>query len=262
VVFVIPLAHGVDVFFGRRFVFLVAGFLFLIFSLPLFCWVPERKVPNPAPPSLGLFVSEWKKVFKTAATVVGKPLFLFFFLGNFFVMEAMNTVIFWLVIYLARVFAPPQIYLILLFLGLNLSAFLLGFVAGWMTDRWGAHPTFLAAAASLFATFVALGLTRNFWVFAGLSLTGGAFGLAGVWTAARKRLVDLAPPEAVGEYFGLYNLTTKISVAGSLVFSFLADRFGFQVALLSQALPSGLGLLFLWLARDVNPRNANPYPSS
>jgi len=32
----------------------------------------------------------------------------------------------------------------------------------------------------------------------------------------------------------------------------LADRFGFQAALLSLTLPSGFGLLFLWLAQKRN----------
>jgi len=62
-------------------------------------------------------------------------------------------------------------------------------------------------------------------------------------------VVELAPPEAIGKYFGLYNLTTKISVAGSLVFSILADRFGYEAALFAQAVPSAIGLVFLWRAR-------------
>ncbi len=251
VLFAIPIAHLVDTLVGRRFVFLTAGALFFLFSLPLFLWVPEREVSHPASPSSELLISEWKKVFRTLGSLVENRSLFLFFLGNFFLMEAMNTVIFWLVIYMARVFNPPQTHLMVIFLGLNLGAFLLGFVAGFFTDRVGSHKTLLAAAASLFVTIVALGLTQNLWIFVAVALTGGAFGLAGTWTAARKRVVELAPKEAVGEYFGLYNLTTKISVAGSLIFSILADRFGFQVALLSLTIPSGLGLFLLWSAGKV-----------
>lgn len=248
VVFSIPVAHMVDFAFGRRFVFLAAAILFLIFAIPLFLWVPERKVARPLSPAFGLAMEEWKEVLKTLGKIVKSRPLRFFFLGNYLVIEAINTVIFWLVIYLARVFNPPQIYLVALFLGLNFSAFLFGLAAGSLTDRFGARKIFLAAATSLFITLIILGTTKNFWIFTALGLTGGAFSLAGTWTAARKWVVELAPKEAVGEYFGLYNLTTKISVAGSLLFSVLADRFGFEAALLSQTVPSGLGLLFLWLA--------------
>jgi UMF1 family MFS transporter len=248
VLFAIPIAHLVDTLLGRRFVFLTAGALFFLFSLPLFFWVPEREVLSPSSVSFKLFGTESAKVFRTVKSFLKNRRLLLFFLGNFFVMEAMNTVIFWLVVYMARVFNPPQTLLTIIFLGLNLGAFLFGFVAGFFTDRAGSHKTLLAASASLFVTILALGLTRNLWVFVAVALTGGAFGLAGTWTAARKRVLELAPAEEVGEYFGLYNLTTKISVAGSLIFSILADRFGFQVALLSLTIPSGLGLFLLWKA--------------
>lgn len=253
VFFAIPLAHLVDSFFGRRFVFLVAGFLFMIFSLPLFAWVPERKVRNPSSVSFGLFVNEWRKVLKTVSSLAGKRPLLFFLVGNFFVMEAVNTAIFWFVIYLARVFHPPEIHLIAIFLGLNFSAFLFGFAAGFLTDRYGSQKIFLLSAVSLLVTFLILGLAPDLRIFVVASLTAGAFALAGVWTAGRKRVVELAPEEAVGEYFGLYNLTTKVSIIGSLAFSLLADRFGFRIALLSGILPSGLGVFFLWRGR--NPSN-------
>ena len=257
----IPIAYEVDAFFGRRFVFWVAGVLFFIFSLPLFFWVPERKVENPFPPSLRLFKDQWVGVFRTLGKLRREPPLLFFFLGNFFVMEAMNTVIFWMILYLAHVFHLPQFYLVATFLALNLSAFLFGFLAGFLTDSWGAEKTLLAAVGAFFLTLFGLALSSSYEIFLVLSLTGGAFGLAGNWTAARKRVLELVPNEEVGEYFGLYNLTTKISVTSSLIFSILADRFGFRVALLSQLLPSGLGLMFLCLA-EFNRRSASRYPSS
>ena len=247
VLFSVPIAHFVDGFFGRRFVFGAAAVFFLLFSLPLFLGVPERKVEAPRPASLGLSMEEWRKVFRTLTSLRENRSLLFFFAGNFFVMEAMNTVIFWLIVYLTRVFNPPENHLVAIFLGLNFTAGLFGFLAGFLTDRVGSRRMMVLAAASLFVTILALALTTSFWVFAGVGLTGGSFGFAAVWTAARKRVLELAPSGAVGEHFGLYNLTTKISVTGSLIFSLLADHVGFHAALLSQALPAGIGLLLLSL---------------
>lgn len=249
-VFAVPIAHEIDLLWGRRFVFLAAGVLFLIFSLPLFFAVPERKVAHPLPASLLLFGKAWKKVFETLRSFGRNPSLLFFFLGNFLAMESLNTVVFWMVVYMKRVFHPSEISLVLVFLGLNASAFLFGLAAGAATDRWGAQKILKSAAGALFLMFLALGFARNFPFFIGVSLIGGGASFAGIWTAARKRVVELAPPAQVGEYFGLYNLTTKISVMMSLVFSILADRFGFQAALLSLAIPSGLGFLCLGLTKE------------
>ena len=248
VLFAIPIAHAVDLIFGRRFVFLVAGILFLTFSLPLFLWVPERKVAQPSPVLWTLLAGEWKKVFITLRSLGQNRPLLFFFLGNFFAVDAVNTVIFWLIVYLKRVFHPAEASLILIFLGMNFSAFLFGFVAGIFTDRVGSQKTLLAAVGAFFVTLFILALTNRLWIFVAGGLLGGGFGFAGVWTAGRKWLLEWAPPNQVGEYFGLYNLTTKVSVVGSLIFSLLADGLGFHAALLSLVVPSGIGFIFLWRA--------------
>ena len=248
VLFAMPVAHWVDSFLGRPFVFITASILFLLFSIPLFLWTPERKVEHPLPATLNLFLQEWKRVFQTIGSLKNKPEISFFFLGNFLVVDAVNTVIFWLVIYMSRVFHLPQSSLLAVFLTLNFSAFLFGFIAGFLTDRFGSSRVYIAAAASLFVTILVLGLTNEIRIFLTMAFFGGSFGFAGIWTAARKRVVELAPREAVGEYFGLYNLTTKISVIGSLIFSLLADGFGFHTALLSQSVTCGAGLLFLIIA--------------
>lgn len=236
VVFSVPIAHVISSSYGERYVFLSAAILFLLFSLPLFFWVPEREAAAP---------SSSQSVFNTLRSVTEKTHLLLFFLGNFLVMEALNTVIFWLVIYMARVFNPPSSILLFVFLGFNFSAFVLGLVAGILTDRWGSRKTFLLASASLFVTVLGLALTRDFRLFVLGGLVGGGFSFAGIWTAGRKRVVELSPPGEVGAYFGIYNLTTKVSVLFSLIFSLIADHFGFQPALLSLAVPSGLGWLLL-----------------
>jgi len=71
----------------------------------------------------------------------------------------------------------------------------------------------------------------------------GSLGLAGIWTAGRKVLIDLAPRERLGEYFGLYGITTKLSVFGGWVFTALLDAHTAPIAMLSQI---AVGLLALW----------------
>lgn len=237
VLFAIPIAQAVESLYGRRAVFLTAAVLFSIFALPLFVWVPERKQRDISPPA--------RELFRILHSVVKRREIFLFFLGNFLVMEAMNTVIFWLVVYMKRVFNPAPLHLMGVFLGFNFGSFVSGLAAGPLTDRLGSQRVLTGAAASLALTILILASTQDFGVFTAIGLVGGGFAFAGIWTAGRKRVVELAPPGEVGGYFGLYNLTTKISVVWSLLFSLAADRFGFPAALLSLILPSSLGWFFL-----------------
>ena len=164
VLFSVPIAQAVSNFWGRRFVFITAGVLFLVFSIPLFQWVPERKVSNPAHPTWKLLGEEWRKVGKTAVSIFKEKPLLFFFLGNFFLVDAVNTAIFWLVVYMQRVFHPAPNQLVFIYLSLNFSAFLFGFLAGWLTDRWSADKVLLMSAFALFFTFLALGMSGGFWL--------------------------------------------------------------------------------------------------
>jgi MFS-type transporter involved in bile tolerance (Atg22 family) len=74
----------------------------------------------------------------------------------------------------------------------------------------------------------------------------GSLGLAGIWTAGRKALVDLAPRHRLGEYFGLYGITTKLSVFGGWIFTALLDSFTPRIAMASQIALGVLALCFLW----------------
>jgi UMF1 family MFS transporter len=77
----------------------------------------------------------------------------------------------------------------------------------------------------------------------------GAFGLAGVWTAGRKMIVLLAPPERIGEFFGLYGITVKLSVVGSSVFALIRDAYGSKPAMLAQGIQLLIGLACLAMVR-------------
>jgi MFS transporter, UMF1 family len=241
----LPIAHGIDQHYGRPYVFSIAAILFLLFSIPLFLFVPERKVDTPVSFRWNLWQTEWKKILKTLRTLPSQPKLLFFLGGNFFVVDALNSTIFWFLVYAREVFNPGQKTLILLMMGVNAAAFLFGILTGVMTDRWGAMKVMLLSSAALALSLSALALAASFWVFAAVCCIGGAFAISGIWTAGRKVLIELSPPEKVGEYFGLYGLTTKISVIGSLLFSIVADLAGFRQALWLLVFPATAGLLFL-----------------
>lgn len=249
VVAALPFAHFIDVTFGRPAVFTFAAFIFLVFSLPLFFFVPERTVPKPVPFRWGLAAGEWDKIKRILRGLPEKPALLLFLAGNFFAVDTLNAVIFWFAVYIRGVFAPGQGTLIAVMIAVNFAAFLWGFVTGWLTDRFGSQKTLILAAAALALTVLALVMAKSFPVFVTAGLLGGGFAIAGIWTAGRKVLIELAPAEDLGGYFGLYGLTTKISVIASGAFSILADLAGFNRALAFLLFPASMGFLFLLFSK-------------
>jgi UMF1 family MFS transporter len=80
-------------------------------------------------------------------------------------------------------------------------------------------------------------------------VAAGAYGLAGIWTAGRTVVVRLAPPERVGEYFGLYGITVKLSVVGGAVYGLVEYHAGAKPAMLAQGAQLLIGLLCLAMVR-------------
>ncbi len=243
---ILPVAHAVDQALGRSSVFAVAAFFFLAASLPLFLFVPERPAAGrPVKFSAALWQQEWQRLFQLFRTLPSNKPLLFFFLGHFFVVDALNTMIFWFLVFARELYHPAQNELMLFFAAVNAWAFVAGIAAGWLTDRIGAFRLLVICGGLLVATLVALMLSASFPVFVAASLTGGATALAGIWTSGRKVLIEFAPREQIGGYFGIFGLTTKASVLGSLLFSIVADVAGFRAGLWMLILPALAGTVLL-----------------
>ena len=99
-------------------------------------------------------------------------------------------------------------------------------VFGWVTDHLGAKKTLvvvlyvwivaLAAAIASFSPFM-------FWMVG--PMVGVALG--GTWVSARALVVDLSPPEQIGEIYGLYNMGGKFGfIVGPLVWGAIVWAFG------------------------------------
>jgi len=235
--------------FGLRSAFLTAAILFFVFAVPLFLFVKERKVANPE--KLG-FHTAWdalKRVWQTDRSLRKRKGILMFFLGNFLVVDALNTAIVYFGVYIEHVFGKEPTQIMLQLVGLYTGALVWGILQGRACDRFGAKPVYLAAAGALvFMVVVCATIRSEFWFFMTL-IVMGSFALAGVWTAGRKMLVEISPPEDLGEFFGLYGMTGRLSAYGTIFFALIADRLGFRLALLALLVTSVPGALLLSRAR-------------
>jgi len=231
--------------FGIGWTFALAGALVVLFSVPLQIWVPERAVGSPEPVSRRLLRGEYRTVLRNLRSLPRRPDLAWFLAGNFLCVDALNTAIFWTGVYLVNGVGMEKGQMLLTIVVANLSAFALGCLQGWLTDRIGAKRAMLLAAFCLLTAILWIGTARSAVSVQAALWTVGAAGLGGLWVAGRKLLLDLVPAEKAGEYFGLYGMSNKGAAFGVAMFAVLSDLFSYRAALLATAIPLVLGILAL-----------------
>jgi UMF1 family MFS transporter len=134
-------------------------------------------------------------------------------------------------------------------------AVLASFGWGYLADRWGPKRTLLVVLGTWVVGLLLLGLILERFTF----LIAGAIlgsGLGGVAVTDRLLLLRLAPPQRIGEMFGLFGLVGKLSaVVGPILYGTIVlllepslDRGAYQVAILSLL---ALMVIGVWILRDV-----------
>ena len=237
--------------------FLPTAFLFLLFSLPAFLFVPDPAVRAPRPVRLGAAYREVIATLRGIGDYAGVGIFI---LATVLYMDAANTAIANTALYGQQVFGmeSAQTTNLLLFSTVFAIVGSLGF--GFASDRAGPKSTLVAVLVLwLVAITLAAGALAPWMLFAAGPLVGIALG--GTWTVSRVMLVALAPPEKIGEFFGLFSLAGKVSaVAGpaitALILLLLEEAIGtvaYRIAMGSLAVIIVLGLFLLLRVPDVRP---------
>jgi UMF1 family MFS transporter len=234
-------------------VFAAAGVLFLLFSTPLFLWVPGRPAGRRFRADLRILPLATRRVLVTLRALPRHKNVLLFLLGNFFCVDALNTGIFAYAPYVKNVFGLPSEQVLLWMLPFSLGAFALGLFGGKLSDAIGARRALLCAGISVAVAFLLCSLARSFGLFMAVFVLFGGFGLSTIWVAGRKLLVELVPPGQVGKYFGLYNVGRKLSMIGVVLFGLVADlelpglaHGGYRLGLLLQLVLLSGGLLCIY----------------
>ena len=201
---------------GRGASFIPTAILFLLFSLPCFFLVREEKKKD-STALRGTLRKEFLQIKETLLNTKQCPGLLPFLIANFLYCDAVNTVIAFMAVYAHQVvgFSDSMIRTLLI---ISTSFAVAGsLIFGWITDRFGAKRTLvlvlwvwiigLVVVITSFSPFA-------FWMVG--PLVGIALG--GTWVSARALVIDLAPPEKVGEIYGLYNMGGKFGfILGPLV---------------------------------------------
>lgn len=243
-------------------VFVLVSILYAVFAVPIFLAVRE--------PTISAYRLRWQDVlaswsqvatsFRHAGEVPGLRRFL---IGRFFYTDAVNTVIVVMTVFAREAIGLETNVAYGILTGLTVVAVLASLGWGRLVDRIGPKRTLVTVLGSwtvgLALGAICLSLPTFEATLATFLLAGAILGsgLGGVQVADRILLLRLAPPERVGECFGLYGLVGKASqligqvLYGAIIFLFL-DALGpgaYQLGILSLFLTMLVGL---WIIRPVN----------
>ncbi|MFH1208864.1 MAG: MFS transporter [Candidatus Omnitrophota bacterium] len=197
----------------RHHAFVPTAVLFLLFSLPCFLWVREKKTASP----------EWKgSLWRQSLKAVRKNPGVFPYLVTMFLVQnAVNTVILFMGVYSAEVGGFTQAKLNIFFIVATTVALITAYLQGRFVDRWGPRIVFRWV---LWIWLIALLLAAMSPGQMGLWLAGcliGA-GLGGLWTSSRPLLLTLIPNEEPATFFGFNVLTGRFAaLAGPLVWGLI-----------------------------------------
>lgn len=248
--------------------FPLAAALFLVAAAPCLLLVRDRRPPlgGSSHAAVRHAIADLRA---TLRELPRHPALAWFLIGNFCLVDVINTAILYFADFTKTVFAAQaeagtlqwlgaslqgDAGLMTLLMGMGILLNALALVFGIAQGAWADRAPLVVLRASAVALLVAL---AGGAFFGGVSTTGyaatlvvlGAFGLSGVWTAGRKVVVMLAPPERVGSYFGLYGITVKLSVIGGAVYGFVEHHHGAKPAMLAQSVQLLLGLACLAMVR-------------
>jgi len=205
---------------GRASSFIPTAFLFLVFSLPCFFFVKEER-KKMATIRWRTMKEEFTHIKETLSQTKKYPGLLPFLIANFLYCDAVNTVIAFMAVYAHQVAGFDDAMIRNLLIVSTVFAAIGSLIFGWITDRWGAKRTLTAVLYLWIVTLVAAIASFSPWTFWLVGFLVGC-ALGGTWVSARALVLDLSPPEKIGEIYGLYNMGGKFGfILGPLVWGFV-----------------------------------------
>jgi UMF1 family MFS transporter len=234
---VVPLTDGrlIPGVSGHEYAFLPTALLFLVFSIPTFLWVKERRHPVVAAIPKERF---WIRLKVTLKETRNYPGVLRFLVSDYLVEDAIATTIVFMAVYAEAVVGFKDTDKMILFLSSTGFALVGSVVFGDLSDRIKAKPALMIALAGWIVVLAIATTIATKPVFYVVGAFVGIF-LGAVWTTARPLLNSLVPEEKLGQFYGLYTLSGRSAATiGPLTW-------GLIVLVGKQDMP--LGKAALWL---------------
>ncbi len=231
--------------------FVVSAVFFLIFSLPLFIFLKEKKIMKERL-EFGYIKFGFRKVINTIKNINKYRNLKNYLLAYLLYIDAVNTIIFFAGNYASSTLKFSTIELAIFFIIVQITAMLGSFLFGYIGDKIGILKSIYINLIMWTLLSLAVFFTNDkmsFYIIGGFA---GTF-LGSTQSLSRALMATLTPKESKAEFFGFYGLFDKTStLLGPLTFGLVSYFSGSQkFAVLSLGVFFILGMLLL---KNVNEK--------
>jgi UMF1 family MFS transporter len=234
---------GIDNLFNIRLSFLVAAGFFLVFSIPLFLFLPDKQ--RIAGPKKNYIKTGFRRLASTYRQFSKFRNVARFLLSYFIYIDGINTIIIFSSIF-ARTTLKMDLGEIVIFFAIVQTFAIIGsFLFGILSDNYG-HKRTLAASLILWLCIVIMAyFIQDKFLFL---ILGGLAGIAlgSSQSTSRGLMSFITPEEKRTEFFGFYSFFGKASaILGPLLFGYISAFFQQRLAILSVGIFIFIGLFLL-----------------
>lgn len=247
--------------------FLITALFFLVFSLPLFVFLKEKKKEIvESTGGLGNIAYGFKKVFDTIKNINKYKNLRNYLVAYFLYIDSVNTIIFFSGIYAKKSLNFETIELAIFFILVQLTAMIGSLIFAKLGDTLGIKKSIIINILFwivilifiyLFVEVDSYFIINNFKIHY-FFIVGGFAGLflGSTQSLSRTLMTELTPFEIKTELFGFYSLFEKTStLIGPLTFGLISWLTGSQkLAIFSL---TGFFLLGLWMLNYVKEESPN-----
>ena len=193
---------------GNEAAFLPTALLYVAFAIPLFIFVKEFGSPHKV--DLGLVKESYQQLYRTFKRARQHANLFKFLVSRFLYMEAVNTVTSLFVIYLTTVGEFGQTEARNMIILAVVIAIFSSWFTGWLVSKFGPKRVLAVALVGWIVVVLAASVAWQQWMYWAIAGVMGLF-WAGPQIADRVLLTNLSPKGQVGEFFGLFQMSGRLS---------------------------------------------------
>ncbi len=193
---------------GNQAAFIPTALLYTLFALPLLLIIKENGLRQRL--DFSLVAQSYKQLYQTFRRARLHANLFRFLIARFAYMEAINTVSSFFVIYLIKAGGFEESEARDMIIRVVIIAMASSVATGWIVSKLGAKPVLLTAICGWAVLIIAASIATAIWMFWGIAIVMGFF-WAAPQIADRVLLAKIAPEGRIGEFFGLFQMSGRLS---------------------------------------------------
>lgn len=228
--------------------FPLAAGIFMLFALPLFVILRERRPEGRL--TATVVRTGFARVASTVREISKFSNIARFLIAYFLYIDAVNTIIIFSGIFAMETFHMELADIVVFFAMVQTSAIAGSAAFGWVADRIGQKRTLNVTLFLWIVIVASAGLVQDVTTFYIIGVFAG-IALGSSQSVSRSLMSHLTPPDKKTEFFGFYSFFGKAAaILGPVIFGFVASQTNQRVGILSVGILLLAGLVMLQRVKD------------